>query len=347
MIFKKITLLGVMAVLCLFFKANAQNQNNTIKPLKVGDKLPESFWTRPIPVVQKEQAKIIKLEAYRNKLLILDFWSSYCIPCLEAFPKISALNQNYASKVEILSVGKEETLAGLKKITARLEVGKLALTQVLRNHYIDSLFPYTILPHLVWIYKNEVIAITNGEQLNSTSIDSILTSKGSVAMQWYKKVDWLYKGSLSLVKFGTSEVPAPKTLFTSSFSSFIEGVSPPAGRKVDSIAAVARLNIYNQPILAFCWLAFNGTMSQDTSAVEFRIVDRTRFIRPKPTPLEWHRQNAYCYELILPLAYSQKEAEQMLQSEVANWLSVLGIQVIPIRDNTKKKFANQKQKHES
>ena len=55
------------------------------KALKVGDKVPEAFWTTRLEVVNHPQQSI-DLSADRDKLIILDFWNIWCSACLLNFP---------------------------------------------------------------------------------------------------------------------------------------------------------------------------------------------------------------------------------------------------------------------
>ena len=73
------------------------------KSLKIGDSLPESFWTTALKTVNHPQ-KTIDLSEDKNKLILIDFWTTWCSACLMNLPKIEALQQKFGNKVKILPV---------------------------------------------------------------------------------------------------------------------------------------------------------------------------------------------------------------------------------------------------
>lgn len=51
----------------------------------------------------------IGLESFRGKILYLDFWASWCGPCLLSFPFMNQLQRNYADKgLEVLAINMDE-----------------------------------------------------------------------------------------------------------------------------------------------------------------------------------------------------------------------------------------------
>ena len=55
-----------------------------IKPLKIGDKVPDIEFKNII----NYKSKTARLSDFKGKLVILDFWGTWCTSCIAAFPKM-------------------------------------------------------------------------------------------------------------------------------------------------------------------------------------------------------------------------------------------------------------------
>lgn len=66
--------------------------------------------TEAIDFIRKDQhGKTIKLSDYRGKLVLLDFWGSWCVPCRQTHPHLKELYTQYKSKgLEIVAVANEK-----------------------------------------------------------------------------------------------------------------------------------------------------------------------------------------------------------------------------------------------
>src|SRR3954466_8754499 len=96
---KKNLLLIVLGILCLKFSASAQD-NATFKGLKIGDTVPDIA----INNIINYPTKIAKISDFKGKLLILDFWATWCSPCVGMIPKMEALQKQFNDKLQFLPV---------------------------------------------------------------------------------------------------------------------------------------------------------------------------------------------------------------------------------------------------
>ncbi|MBL1408066.1 TlpA family protein disulfide reductase [Sphingobacterium faecale] len=143
--------------------------------LQIGDKIPDELWHMPLQVVSNpDQIKTMTLNDYRGKLIILDFWATWCGGCIAAFPKLDTLQQKYAKDVTFLSVSTESKERVSVFIKAR-GAQTPNLTFISEGKDIDDYFKYGTLPHYVWIDSQGVIRSSSESlQVNAFNIDEAL-----------------------------------------------------------------------------------------------------------------------------------------------------------------------------
>lgn len=175
---------GIFCLLqCLALYAIAQ-QANAIKPYKVGDKV-TSLASDSI-VSPKEST--IDLETYRGKAIILDFWATWCKPCIGAFPKLQAMQQKYQDQLKIilLSTDKKEKLKHFYSVRPEFDLPTIFYRG---RDSINKLFPHAYLPHYVWLdTAHRVFAITNADELTEENVKHFLQGK---KIDMYQKDDSL------------------------------------------------------------------------------------------------------------------------------------------------------------
>ena len=65
----------------------------------------------------------VSLADYRGKVVLLDFWGTFCMPCVKALPELQALHAKYAGDgFAVIGMTVDERLAMVKKATAAAKV---------------------------------------------------------------------------------------------------------------------------------------------------------------------------------------------------------------------------------
>jgi thiol-disulfide isomerase/thioredoxin len=67
--------------------------------------------SRPAPNVTLEAAdgSAVRVDAFRGKVVLIDFWASWCVPCKTSFPALDALYREYESRgLQVLAVNLDE-----------------------------------------------------------------------------------------------------------------------------------------------------------------------------------------------------------------------------------------------
>lgn len=163
-----------MATLCLFLSVTAQVQvtKPTYKPVKIGDRIPDVTLTN----IYNYKTTKTNLSDFKAKLIILDFWATWCTSCLANFPKIEELQKKYGEEVQFIKVAyqpKELVLPFLEKF----HKDKPSIIPVVTDDKIlHELFPHIYIPHYVWLDQTgNVVAATTGDQLDVVNIDRFLS----------------------------------------------------------------------------------------------------------------------------------------------------------------------------
>ena len=78
--------------------------------LKVGDTLPDL-------ATFKLEGKLP--DALKGKIVIVDFWASWCKPCAESFPVMDELQKKFGDRVVVLAVNVDEQAANMDKFLKR------------------------------------------------------------------------------------------------------------------------------------------------------------------------------------------------------------------------------------
>jgi len=176
---KKTIFYIAMAMLCLNFGARAQSGGEkTILPLQVGFKVPADFWNIEHLVYQNGNTIKENLSKHKDKLIILDFWATWCSTCINKFKGLEELQQVYGNKIKIILVNTKDTRDDEFKID-RLFSGqinpakKYTLPSIYMDTYINTLFPHGFTPFYIIINPGgEVRAI----------LPSILVTNENIAL---------------------------------------------------------------------------------------------------------------------------------------------------------------------
>ena len=165
-------LLSLAAVGLLFLQMSAQ------QPLKIGATVPESVWESPLQLINASQ-QTTTLSKDRDKLILLDFWATWCSGCLKNFPKMEALEQQFGDHLKIVPVTKESR-ATLEKFFATKNGQRFKhIASVAEDELLSKVFPYHAIPFIVWIQNGQVINTTDAEQVTAKTIGEILQQKTS------------------------------------------------------------------------------------------------------------------------------------------------------------------------
>ena len=161
-------ILSLIFMTLLFLQMPAQQ-----KVLKIGDPVPEEIWTTTLSMVNSPE-KTATLAKDRDKLILLDFWATWCSACLLSFPKMEALQEKFADQIKIVGVT-DQNRGTIDQFFASKNGQRYKKTQsVIEDKIFSQLFPHKGIPFIVWIKDGKVLNTTDAEQVNEEAISAIL-----------------------------------------------------------------------------------------------------------------------------------------------------------------------------
>jgi len=175
----QIALLVILFVLVSMFSLSAQTPRKNsgadgqlIKPLIVGDRIPESLWDLPIDIVNApSKSDSFKLRQLRDKkLIIIDFWATWCSPCIKSIHKLDSLKPIFKDELAVFATSYEDR----DRVNAFLKKQGITLFSGTKTEYLKQYFPHKMIPHQVWIKNGKIIAITEGSNATAKNIQRAL-----------------------------------------------------------------------------------------------------------------------------------------------------------------------------
>ena len=147
-----------------------------VKPLTIGDRVTDILIN-----VYNYPAPSIHLSGLKGKLIILDFWGTWCGACIESFPEMQDLKNKFGNSLQLLFIDRD-TNETQNKVSAFFRNRKLRTGQsfefpyVLHDTTFVNYFPNTSVPHCVWLDSSlKVLAITGKEQVTAAHIQKFLS----------------------------------------------------------------------------------------------------------------------------------------------------------------------------
>lgn len=91
----------------------------------------------------------LKLSSLKGRIVVLDFWATWCGPCVASLPKITELGQEYkGADVDVIAVNIEENAATVKSFLERIKISPLVVLDAdgsVAKSYQATAIPQTVI----------------------------------------------------------------------------------------------------------------------------------------------------------------------------------------------------------
>lgn len=174
-------IIGLFVLGSVQAQTNLKNvQKDSISPLMVGASVPDDFWTKKHLFYVNGDTVVRTLEEYKGKLLLLDFWATWCTICWSQMPKNEELITPYNGDVKVLLIDTKSTKDNFQKIELTYDkylkpMGIESLESIYDDEYFEKLFPVEGYPKYMWISPTgHFFAATGRISVSKGHIDGIL-----------------------------------------------------------------------------------------------------------------------------------------------------------------------------
>ncbi|WP_186755677.1 TlpA family protein disulfide reductase [Echinicola salinicaeni] len=270
-----------------------------LSELKVGDLVPDLLIEN---VLNHPEGKV-QLSDYRGKLLILDFWATWCAPCIAGFSKADKLQKEFQDRLAILPVTYQEKEKVDKLFEKLSSLKDIRMPMAVADNTLRGLFPHRTLPHYVWIDRTgEVVAITEADKLTADNIRKYLAGDSLDLKLKADRYTPLEKSAFLIAE--NTHIPRKPMVFQSALTGYIPGlISEYAYFPKDKRGK--RVIMTNQPRINFFQKAYaEGKVAKvfhgNRIEIQSKQADKLTTDLTGTAYEEWSKANAFCLEYIVP-----------------------------------------------
>jgi thiol-disulfide isomerase/thioredoxin len=278
-------------------RAQTVNINTTVNPLI--NQLCPAFSFDTLFNYPKEKLALSEL---KGKFVIVDFWGTFCLPCIAAFPKLETWQKQFGDSFQILLVATDGYQKTKQFYETRKKANKPMTLPCTINRSMAKYFQVKEVSTYVWIDdKGYIKAITDESQLTEKNIADFINRKEIVVREKEKRVNIDYKKPLIEI---AKEIDSNSVVFGSVLTRYVKGLSSVINYSRKGINR-NRILAHNMGIRNLYQVAYGddsiGSVPLARTVIESAHPEK--LARPQNVDFEtWKVDNTYCYEISVPEA---------------------------------------------
>lgn len=264
----------------------------------------------------------IDLHDYKNKVLILDFFDTYCSSCIASLPKLQKVQNEIGDQLQIVMITWQdsETIEKFWSTNKFIQEHNIHLPIIYNDSLLRKYFPHRVIPHVAWLFQDKVQAVTHSDFVTADRIVG-LYEHGHITLplkhdfedqlaqsQSAKNV----KGSVLLTGFQEGRP-------TESYS-----------YGLDSLTGMYKTSFYNMPIFGAYTAIWSKIKKPEfllkPDRIVWEVTDSSLYknFGLSGTGQIWLSEHGICYERYEQVQRDEKKQVKIVQADLN---SIFGLQV--------------------
>lgn len=130
--------------------------------------------------LQDVRGRTVRLSDFRGKVVLVEFWATWCGPCVRGLPVLADIARREGSDVVFLAVNTDDS-ESKERVRDFLRERKLDITALLRGREVSRSFGVGPIPHTVVIAKDGTIVATHVGFHNENAVRDRLAKDIAIA----------------------------------------------------------------------------------------------------------------------------------------------------------------------
>jgi thiol-disulfide isomerase/thioredoxin len=278
----------VVILLVLSNQLSAQTFRSFTNAPTLGNVCPEFSLSTITP---NGSEKLVSLNDYRGKVIIIEFWATYCKPCIPSLSHFDKMQARFGDQIKIFAVSEED----------RDKVDAFRIKRPLHNvtfvmdwgRKINDLFYHHFIPHTVIIDQEGIVrAFTSPDEIDDLIVQKLINKEevAFVMKQEYQDASYTQSASITTVSNVSNVYDQPtiiqrpkNTVYKVELSQYRPNESTQFVKESES-----EYKFINCPLS----LMYQVLHNRPTSRIVFDVAD--------PNKYNYDPQNLYCLEVNVP-----------------------------------------------